>query len=187
MEEILKEELRAGEEILWKGKPEKFETLDVTHKNAIIIKAIIICGVVLALCVAYAVFTISKGIEFKFGLVAIAIAIAVYTSIHGLIEGKNMAKVDYVITDQRMMVVSSVAKGVEYAAIKEAEFRTDADGHTSLLCGERAIKSKPHNWRMLTLGGAHLELETGLCESFVFYAIPDVDRVKRILSDFLPL
>lgn len=38
MLEIIKEELREGEKILWSGSPESFETLDSTNKSHIIKK-----------------------------------------------------------------------------------------------------------------------------------------------------
>jgi len=187
MEKILKEELAADEKILWQAKPENFETLDVTHKKNFIVKAALIIGVVALLCVLYLVFAANKGIEVKYGLIVIILALAVFASINGIFDAKKLKKVSYVITDKRLILVDEVCKSAEFNLFKEAEFRVDADGHTSLLCGKRALESKPFHWRMLTVGGPHIEVETGLCDSFVFYAIPEADKVKKILSDFLPL
>ena len=51
MEEQLREYLMEGEQLLWTGRPESFETLDKTNKTSIIvglvIKAIITLGILL--------------------------------------------------------------------------------------------------------------------------------------------
>ena len=53
MTEQLKEALQEGEQLLWQGKAESFETLDRTHKQNLIMTTVISLGVALAICIAY--------------------------------------------------------------------------------------------------------------------------------------
>ena len=59
MTEQLKEALQEGEQLLWQGKAESFETLDRTHKQNLIMTMVISLGVALAICIAY---TVAAGI-----------------------------------------------------------------------------------------------------------------------------
>ena len=78
-------------------------------------------------------------------------------------------------------------KSVELSEIKDIELKKDADGHVSLLCGKNTIESKPYKWRSLSSCDPYIDQGTGLCERFIFYAIPEAEKVRKILSDFLPL
>ena len=187
MEKSLKDELRIGENVLWSAQPETFETLDVTHKKAFITKTVLVCGIAVLLSIIYVVFALNKGIPVKYALVALLIAGAVIASLNSLSDGKKLRKCTYVITDQRLLTVGYQVRSVEYSSIKEAVFKADDDGHMSLLCGKKAIASKPQLWRMFALSSAHMEEATGLCELFVFYAVPDAERVKKILKDYIPV
>lgn len=53
----------------------------------------------------------------------------------------------YAVTDKRLILVREAVRDMDFGRIKSASLRRDADGHTSLLCGERALKAKPDKWR----------------------------------------
>lgn len=187
MLEIIKEELREGEKILWSGSPESFETLDSTNKSHIIKKAILICGIVFGLCIFYVAYALSKGIDLKPALIIIAVVCAVIASLNYISDAKKLRRATYVITDQRLMIAIDLVKSVDYINIKEVQLKKDADGHVSLLCGVQSIEAKPHQWRSLTVIDPYISPETGICERFSFYAIPDAENIKTILGNFLPL
>lgn len=187
MEELLKEELHAGEKILWHGGPEPFETLDVTHKQHVIVKAVLTIGIVFTLCIAYLVFANSKGIELKPSLVVIAMLCAVLASFNYIFQSKKLSKMNYIITDQRIIFGTDILKSLEFAKIDKVEFKKDADGHTSILFGDVAIKSKAHQWRSLSLADAYIDSDTGYCSRFALYAVSNVDEVKKILSNYIPV
>ncbi len=187
MEEILKEELRPGEKILWRGKPEPFEILDLTHKKPLITKAILIIAIVALICVIYVAYAISAGIGVKYILVVAAMLCAIMGALNGFNEGRKMKKVNYVVTDQRIISILDLPKSLEYAKIKEVEFKTDEDGLTSVLFGETAIKAKPCQRRSLALLDPFLDEETGYCSRFVLYAVDDAEGLKNIFSKYIAI
>ncbi len=187
MEEILKDELRSGEKLLWTGKPEDFETLDVTHKKPLIIKAILILGIVFVLCAIYIFYALSIGIDIKKILVVAAVAFAFMGALNGLTDGRKMKKMFYAVTDQRIISGIELAKSLEFSQISDVAFKTDADGHTSMLFGKDAIKAKSYEYRSLALLDAYIDEETGFCTRFALYAVPDAENLKSILSKYIAL
>ena len=139
MKDIFVEELREGEKLLWYGKPEEFETMDKTNKQHLIRRSIIIIGVVAALCVIYVAYAMSKGIVIKPALVVLAMAGAVMGAVNGFLECKKIRKMGYAITDQRIISVLELPKSLEFNRVKEVAFKTDEDGHTSILFGTKTI------------------------------------------------
>ena len=115
-------------------------------------------------------------------------ACGVFLIVRGLLDASKIRKrMQYAITDKRLIILTDSDKSVEYSAISAAKLDRDEDGHTSLLCGEDAIKAKPWKRRAATLSGAITDDNTGMCERFVMYALPDADKVKETLKPFLPL
>lgn len=188
MEDILKEALREDEQLLWSGRPEPFETLDKTHKKPFIRSTILTAVVTLAICLAYILYAGSRNVDVKIGVPIVVAACGIFIILRGLMDASKLKKgVLYAITDKRLFVVMDSARAVEYSSIHEARFCTDEDGHTSLLCGDRGVKAKPHSCRAAVLTGVCTDSDTGLCENFAMYAIPDAGKVKTILKQYLPL
>lgn len=188
MEEYLKKELGRDEKLLWTGRPEPFETLDQTNKKAILVKAAVTGIVVAALCLAYILYAGGSGVGVKVGVPVIVVLIGIFVALRPLIDAVKVRKrVMYAVTDKRLLIVSDCVRSVGYSSINEACFRTDEDGHHALLCGEKGVKMKPSAWRVAVLTGVYIDEETGLCDSFVLYAIPDVEKVKDILKAYLPV
>ena len=186
MTERLKEKLLPGEKVLWSGASEKFETMDHTNKAAYIKRAMIILGTVAALCLLYIVYVTSKGIDLKLGLVAIALGFAVLGSANFYFDAKKLGRAFYAVTDQRVISIIDMPKSLERAKIRDVEMKTDEDGHVSLLFGKKVIDSKSHQWRTYALLDPYIGEESGKCERFALYAIPDAENLKKILTDFLP-
>ena len=188
MEELLKESLREEETLLWSGRPEAFETLDKTHKVPFIRKGIIAALVTIAICAAYVIFAQIKNVPLKPAVPVIVAACGIFVILRGLIDASKLRKrVLYAITDKRLIIQTDSDKSVEYSAISAAKLSSDKDGHVSLLCGENAIKAKPWRRRELALTGAVTNDTTGVCESFVMYALPETDKVNEILKSYLSL
>lgn len=188
MEELLKESLREDEKLLWSGRPEAFETLDKTHKSPFIRRGIITAVVTVALCVAYVILVRAKEAPVKPAVLVIVAACGIFIILRGLLDASKIRKrACYAITDKRLIILTDSAKSVEYSAINVAKLDRDEDGHTSLLCGRDAIKMKPWKRRVAVLSGAITDADTGQCDRFVMYALPDADKVKEILKPYLPL
>ena len=188
MEELLKESLREEEKLLWSGRPEAFETLDKTHKIPFIRKGIITAIVTIAICAGYVILAGAQDAPLKPGVLAVVAACGVFLIVRGLLDASKIRKrMQYAITDKRLIILTDSDKSVEYSAISAAKLDRDEDGHVSLLCGEDAIKAKPWKRRVMALAGTVTNDTTGMCESFAFYAIPDADKVKEILKPYLPL
>ena len=188
MEELLKESLREDEKLLWSGRPEAFETLDKTHKSPFIRRGIITAVVTIALCVAYVILVRAKEAPVKPAVLVIVAACGIFIILRGLLDASKIRKrTSYAITDKRLLILTDSAKSVEYSAISAAKLDRDEDGHTSLLCGEDAIKARPWKRRAAVLSGAITNENTGMCERFVLYALPDADKIKEILKPYLPL
>lgn len=186
MEKLLQNALAEGETLLWKGRPEPFEPMDKTYKDKIIkstIKAFVIAiilTVAYILTARYCEVKASAVLIFVFYLCAFCVPYNNYKDVRDLRK-----KVIYAITDERMITVVDSAKSVDYCHVPEVTFRTDEDGHVSLLCGHDAMNSEPTNWRFASVSGVVMDESNDFCESYVMYNIPEVDKVKDILSKYV--
>lgn len=186
MEKLLQNALAEGETLLWKGRPEPFEPMDKTYKDKIIkntIKAFVIAiilTVAYILTARYCEVKASAVLIFVFYLCAFCVPYNNYKDVMDLRK-----KVIYAITDERMITVVDSAKSVDYCHVPEVTFRSDEDGHVSLLCGHDAMNSEPTNWRFASVSGVVMDESNDFCESYVMYNIPEVDKVKDILSKYV--
>ena len=188
MEDMLSSVLEAGEEVLWRGKPEAFETLDKTHKSAIVKSEIIKIVISVALIVAYIVTVNNNGAGIKPGIIVIILAILAYALVSPFLHANTLRrKVEYVITNQRLFTIKDDAKGVEFDKIKVAELKTDDDGHTTLLCGPTAVKAEAAKWRGDAAIGLRLDNDTLDCDALTWYAIPNAKEAEVLLKKYLPI
>ena len=128
MEDMLSSVLETGEEVLWRGKPETFETLDKTHKPVIVKGEIIKIVVSLALIIAYIVTVNNSGAGVKPGIIVIILAILAYALASPFLHANTLRrKVEYVITNQRLITIKDEAKGVEFDKIKRNKKKEDVD------------------------------------------------------------
>ena len=126
MEDMLSSVLETGEEVLWRGKPETFETLDKTNKPAIVKSEIIKLVISVALIIAYIVAAGSNGAGIKPGIIIIILAVMAYALASPFLHANTLRrKVEYVITNQRLITIKDEAKGVEFDKIKTADIDDD--------------------------------------------------------------
>ena len=184
MEETLKKELGKDEKLLWKSGPEAFETFDATYKKHIIRKLVVTCAIVLAVLIAYIIFAVTKGGGVKIVIVAILLLVAVCASLNNLTDASTIRKALYAVTDKRLIFVGDSVKSVDLNVIGKAAFKKDEAGHYTLLCGS-VIDSKPTSWRSLTVSGPKIDESTNMCERFALYAVPEHEKVQKILSEYV--
>ena len=188
MEDMLSSVLETGEEVLWRGKPETFETLDKTNKPAIVKSEIIKLVISAALIIAYIVAVGSNGAGIKPGIIIIILAVMAYALASPFLHTNTLRrKVEYVITNQRLITIKDEAKGVEFDKIKTAEIKTDADGHTTLLCGPASVKTESDKWRTNATLGLRLDNDTLDCDGLTWYAIPNAKEAEALLKKYMPL
>ena len=188
MEDMLSSVLETGEEVLWKGKPEAFATLDKTHKPVIVKGEIIKIVVSLALIIAYIVTVNNSGAGVKPGVIVIILAILAYALASPFLHANTLRrKVEYVITNQRLITIKDDAKGIEFDKIKVAELKTDEDGHTTLLCGPSSVKAETDKWRGDAALGLRLDADTLDCDALTWYAIPNAKEAEVLLKKYLPI
>ena len=71
--------------------------------------------------------------------------------------------------------------------IKTAEIKTEADGHTTLLCGPASVKTESDKWRTDATLGLRLDNDTLDCNGLTWYAIPNAKEAEDLLKKYLPL
>lgn len=187
MNEILKNELRENEKILWLGKAEKFDVLDKTHKKPMLVKATVVLTITILFAALYLLYAQGHGIKVKPATIALVLVFAAAISFGYIIDAIKLRGVVYAITDQRLIAIQPTANSVEFNTINKLILDTDADGHTSLLCGKMAIKAKAYKRRNLSLCGPYIDPDTGICDRFIMYNIAEPEKVEELLRDFLPL
>ena len=132
------------------------------------------------------------GAAVKPGILLVVLGLAALTPIRFLTDAAKIRKLRYVATDRRLMVVSEgAARSVTYGRIDRAAFRTDADGVTSLLCGEQALAAKENKRReiaVIGMVGGDRAGEDQPIESFGFYALSkqDISALRGILKQQCP-
>ena len=188
MEEKIRESLEKGEELLWIGSPEQFDTMDKSNGGSIRRGSIIKAVVTVTLVVLYILAAKKNGADIMPVLIVLLVACGGYAIANPFLTADKLRKkVCYAVTDRRLVTVTSEVKGVPYELIREAVIKTDADGHSTLLCGHDAVKFKPTRWRGESVVSARLNSETGDCDSLVLYAVPEIEKVKALVGQYLAL
>ena len=187
MPEKLSSLLAKDEKLLWSGRPESFETLDRTNKTKImtwlIIKAVITAGLVIAYIIA-CIGTEGINIPVLITLLvlgAFAMAYPFLTANH--LRNKKI----YGLTDRRILRIGDNTESVPYGRIQHAALRKDADGHTSLLCGNKTCKLDPTRWRSVADISFSNRPEDPEAEDVVLYALPMNADLEAILKKYLPI
>ena len=179
--------LRAGEEVLWSGKPEKFKTLDATYKPVFFSKVLLCAVICVVLEVIYALLATRSGAGIKMGLVLVIIACCALSPILFFTRTRTLRRCVYAATNLRLIIVADQVREIEYRRIPVCSFRKDADGHTSLLCGAKAIAAKPGKWRDIALFGNAGDDGSSQCEKFAFYAVDKPLALREALTGKVPI
>ena len=175
MDDTLKSALEKGEKILFKGKSESFETLDKTNKQPFMITTVLTVLICLALILTYTVNTLAiENFKILVPVVIAAVGALIISSVFR--DSRKIRKLEYVITNKRLMRLGEDIVSIPFPAIKQYIFKMDEEGHTSLLIGEDAITKKSSKWRSAGVSSFSKDPNTGECEHAVFYAVPDQFR-----------
>lgn len=189
MEDKLKSKLLEGETLLWSGRPETFETLDLTHKQYFIKKTIIAALIAAVLAAAYVLLAVRLGANISWVVIVLIIACAAASPIGFFSSASKLRKeVLYAVTNKRLLIVCGEIRSIPHENVKTALFKTDADGHTSFIFGSKAEKSKPYSWRNAALFGLFYE-DCGEeeCDLMAFYAVSDAEALKKIVAPYISL
>ena len=181
MDEMLSAYLEQDEKILWDSHPEAFETLDKTHKQAFT-KKLLITVITTAVLLALYIFGLGHAEPL---IVAVTVIIAAYICVSTHMNAWQLKKARYLITDRRIIVMNNDITFAHYDEIPVAFLRQDADGHTSLVCGEYAAQLPARKWRSYSAVGVRFEPNSKICDNLILYAIPDPAKVKEILKPYL--
>mgnify|MGYP007069925427 CR=1 FL=1 len=183
MEQKLHELLEEDEQLLWCGRPERFETLDKSNKQSIlvglVVKVLVVAGI-LAMYIRAAL--AAAGV--KWGIIAAILAIGAYAVLNPFLTARRLrSKTFYGLSDRRVLRTGANDESVPYERIKSAALRMDADGHTTLLCGPRTKDLKPHQWR----GEADASFINGPDDPealrVILYNLPMTKELKAILKE----
>ena len=179
-------DLQPDEQILWEGKPENFRTLDACHTLPLLRSVLIFLlgGALIGACAVL----LSESKTLNGDVYAILLLFAIIAPLRLVLDAAALRRTRYYATDRRLVAVGKNVQDVAYSRIREAGFVTDAAGHTSLLCGAKALAGAPWSIRERTVVGRDaLEGETTICDGFAFYAVDDADGLRAVLENRLPL
>ena len=188
MEQQLREHLMEGEQLLWSGRPEAFETLDKTNKSSIITGLVITLLVTIGLLVVYVISARDNSVPIKPGVIIAILALAAVALANPFLIARRLRrKTVYGLTDKRVLRSGVFDQAIPYERIRSAELRTDEDGHTSLLCGPRLAGLKPRKWRSEAEASFIDNRDEPEAARVIFYAIPMSEEVKGFLKQYLPI
>lgn len=186
MEQQLREHLMEDEQLLWIGRPEAFDTFDRTNKTSIVVGLVIKVIVTLGLVLTF----VSSGDQGNIqpGIIAFVLLFAVFAIVNPFLIARRLRKKTiYGLTNKRILRSGVYDEAVPYERIKSAVLRTDADGHTSLLCGPRAVNLKPRQWRGEADASYINSLDAPEAARVMLYAMPMSDELKALLEKYLPI
>ena len=186
MDELLKARLEPGEKILWQGTPESFQLLDRTNIGSFLKD---ICTCLLggaAIAAEYWYFSGMRALPMELlWIVLLLVAVPVCFLISDTLK---LRRTKYYVSDRRLAVVNNSVKDVAFSRIREASLKQDSCGHTTLLCGPKALRDHASSYRARTvLGLDALDGDDTICDSFAFYAVNQPEELKNALSGVLSL
>ena len=186
MDELLKASLEPGEKILWQGTPESFRILDKTNIGSFLKD---ICTCLLGSAVIAAEYWYFSGMRaLPVELLWITLLLVAVPVCFLISDTLKLRRTRYYVSDRRLAVVNSSVKDVAFFRIQEASLKQDSCGHTTLLCGGKALHDKASSYRARTvLGLDALDGDDTTCDSFAFYAVHQPAELMKALSGVLPL
>ena len=178
----LERALKEGEHLLWTGKPESYKILDKTNKPAFLRRCLIWAIICFGLEIMYVRIMLASGTGIKWGVMAVFFVVC--ASIPGLFlfRSRQIRKFVYAATDRRLLIVSDQVREMAYERIPECALKIDKDGHTTVLCGKKAIAAKPGRWRKFTYCVDPNDNGVAPGAKFGFYAVDEPDELRRALS-----
>ncbi len=187
MEEQLRPLLAKDEQLLWCGRPEAFETLDKTNRPGIVSGILVKTVIFAAMLYGYVRAALATESFNFFIAAAIAATSGLVIAYPFFVAGNLRKKRVYGLTDKRILRLGENNESVPYSRIKTAAIRTDADGHTSLLCGPGTVKLRPARWRGKADGPFFNRPDKPEAEDIVLYALPMDKKLRSVLEEYLPI
>ena len=187
MEIKLQSILEEGEQLLWSGRPEPVGTLQGLYKSAILRKILMIAAGIIILAGWYISAAVKNGVEVQPIAIIVCALPFLYSIYNDFADGKALReRTLYAMTDRRMItVVGETVSAVEYDKVDGWKVEADADGIMSLVCGCDALKGRERSRREFAVCGARTNLDTGLCESYVMYGLPEADKVEKLMKKYV--
>lgn len=185
MEKQLREHLMEDEQLLWSGRPESFITFDKTNKRSMIVwlavKALVILGLLI-------LFLTEKGNSKYPGIFICLIGFVAFALVNPFLVVRRLRKKTiYGLTDRRIIRSGALDNAVPYERIRQAKLLKDPDGHTTLLCGERAVHLKPRQLRGEADASFLDAHDAPEADRVILYALPMDNRLNELLHNYLPL
>ena len=175
--------LKEGENVIWKGKPEKYRILDKTNGLYFLKRCMINIAICAAVELSYLGLAYHLSAEILEWLIIGIIVVFAVSPILLLYRSIKLKKCIYAATNYRLITIADKVISITYNRIYEYSFKTDMNGHTSLLCGKEGLLSEPGKWRELAFSGNPDDPGAGPCEKFAFYAISRPDELQKVLSE----
>lgn len=186
MEEQFSALLEDEEHLLWCGRPEAFETLDKTNRGPILRGLAIKITIMLVSLILYILTSHEAGVNT--GLILGFLVLGAIIAVSPFFVARRLKNdTFYGLTERRILRVGSKSGSVSYEIITVASLKTDADGHTTLLCGPDMQKMKSSKWRVYSDAGFLVDTESGICDRAVLYALPKDKKLAELLYRYLPL
>ena len=174
--------LNVGEKVLWKGGPEKYKILDKTNTQTFILRCALCALICILVEISYILMARYSEVDILWWLIGLIFIGCVTSPILFLLRSRKLRKHVYVVTNTRLLILKDPVMMVSYRRIQECALKTDADGHTTLLCGNKAVTSKPRKWREISYFGDVGGAETDPCSTFAFYAVQRPDELRIALA-----
>lgn len=185
METKLYDLLQEDEKLLWSGSPEQFETMSAVYKPALLRKIMMIVAGIVILSAWYISAALKNGVVVQPVAIFVCALPFLYSIYNDFSDAKKLrSAVVYAMTDRRMItLVDHAVSSITYEQVAGFRMDTDDDGIVSLVCGDDALKGKATSRRAAAVCGAHTNLDTNLCESYVMYGITaEADAVRTIAA-----
>ena len=131
MEERIKDNLVQGEEILWSSRPAAFQPMDKTHKSYYIRRSIIVAVVSAVILAAYFYSAIATSAGIKWGVVAVLLAVALYSLVSPVLDINRLRKCSYVLTNENLFLVTPS----DVRSVKLSRTSRAAQPSGNILCG----------------------------------------------------
>ena len=187
MEEQLRMDLQEGEQLLWSGRPEPFDTLDRTNRPGILRGLAVKALATLCILILYIAAVRGTG-ELRLSMVAIILVFGAYALAYPFLTARHLRrKTFYGFTDRRVIRSGMRKESIPYERIRRAALRKDEDGHTSLLCGTESVNLPPRKWRNEADTLFNNDSDEPEISRMVFYALPVDDALRALLDKYLPL
>ena len=179
--------LYKGEIIEWTGKAEPFRLLDGANKNSIQLRWIICAASAIGIVALYIYFAIQMSADIVIPIVLFFAFIPAMAAIRPSMDRIDiLSKVDFAITDQRVITFKSsqVHAYMAFDDLDKARIIESGDGAGDIMLGSSALNTPEKRRRFVTIVPQKNTDEMGqqTVTGMIFYNIKEIDAVKSLLA-----